>query len=420
MGEPSAIHPKIGPTHPLRVEGIWGNFKTIEGLSSEWLKLCEEGPCNEPFYRPEWIAAAIRAFAHSRKVLLITVREGTRLRAVLPLWEEKDRFLGFPFTKLHSATNPNHSCRFDIVHGDVTDTDLIVKAIWEYLRELSTWDAIELTNIPEGAAAEILVSLAQHEKYYTAQYEHVRTPYMFLDGFKPNSDVIQFVRSQQLRYSLRRSWRKLNKRGPVRLRRVERADLEELERFYCLEQAGWKGRTGTAIACSTQTRQFYDLVAMSAAGFGYFSLYFLELSDSVIAAHFGFNLAGNYYPTKVAYDENYREYSPGHLIVSAVLQDLVPRGVSKYDFLGHHEEWKARWTSVTQRHSFCYIFRDSLAGRALYAEKVLRQSLRECAQKFGRPILAFILSLEARSKARLGKFRSLRPARPVKPETPGR
>jgi CelD/BcsL family acetyltransferase involved in cellulose biosynthesis len=412
LGRPPDSPAKVEPTHPLRVESIWGNLETIEGLSAEWLKLCEEGPCNQPFYRPEWIAAVIRAFAPSRKVLLMTVREGTRLRAVLPLWEEKGRLAGLPFTKLRSATNLDYSCRFDMVHGEGTDIGSIVRAVWDHLKAMPDWDTLELTNIPEGAAAEQLLLVAQQEGHLSAQFEYVRSPYIILDGFKANGDVVQFARSAKLRNNLRRGWRRLKKNGTVRLHRIERADPEELEKFYRLEQAGWKGKAGTAIACSPQTRQFYDLIAESAASFGYFSLYSLKLSGSVIAAGLGFDLAGIYYPTKIAYDENYKGCSPGHLIVSAILEDLVRRGVSKYDWQGHHEDWKSHWTSLTRRHSFCHIFRNTLAGRALYADKVLRQSIWAAARKFGRPILRSARSLEAWRKDWFGKFRSRRSASP--------
>jgi hypothetical protein len=333
------------------------------------------------------------------RLLLITVRDGARLRAVLPLLEEKPRLSGIPFRRLRSAANLDHSCRFDIIHGDGPGIDEIARVVWDKLKSLPAWDAIELTNIPEGAAAEGLLPMARQEGCLTAQREHVRTPYIILDGFRPDGDVYQFARGAKLRNNLRKGWRRIQEIGPVRLRRVETAEPEALEQFYRLEQSGWKGRKGTAVACSKETRRFYDLIARSAAEFGYFSLYFLEVSDSTIAADMGFHLAGRYYPIKIAYDETFRAYGPGHLLVSAILQDVVRQGVSKYDWLGHIEDWKAQWTSETRLHGFCYIFRNSLIGRALHADTVLRNALWTAARKVGRPLLETIRFRKARLKS---------------------
>ena len=81
--------------------------------------------------------------------------------------------------------------------------------------------------------------------------------------------------------------------------------------FYGLEQSGWKGKRGTAIACNRETRQFYDSVANYAAQYGYLSLYFLQQGYSVLAAHFGFTCGGGYYPLKVAYDEQLQPIRTG-------------------------------------------------------------------------------------------------------------
>ena len=373
-------------SHDLTAECQWGGLDLISEISAEWRNLCEEGPCNQPFYRPEWIAAAVQAFAPTRKILLITVRLGNRLRAVLPLWQEKSYLCGIPFTRLRSTTNLDHSCRFDVIHGAGSNLREIARATWSCLKELSGWDAIELTNVPAGAVTEYLLGCAERERQHVAQFEHVRTPFMMLEGFKVDGDRTQFARSSRLRNNLRKGWRKLEEGGQVRFRRLDYADPEALEKFYRLEEAGWKGKRGTAIACSKQTREFYDRIACSASAFGYFSLYLLEVSESLVAADFGFCLGGRYFPLKIAYDENYRSCGPGHLLVSATLLDAVRRGVSCYDWLGHHEEWKARWTSETWVHNNCFIFRNNAVGHALHASTVVRHMARTATRRLARQI----------------------------------
>src|SRR5215510_16435782 len=98
----------------VRVSAEAGGVEVIEFLAEEWRRLCEESHCDEPFYRPEWIAAHIRAFARQAKVVVVTARVEEELKAVLPLIEERVLFYGIPVTRLRCAANV-HSCRFDIV-----------------------------------------------------------------------------------------------------------------------------------------------------------------------------------------------------------------------------------------------------------------------------------------------------------------
>jgi CelD/BcsL family acetyltransferase involved in cellulose biosynthesis len=364
---------RIPGSHGLTARSERGTAELLDRLGDEWRQLCQEGACDQPFFRPEWIACSIRAFASQRPVLLITVRDVNRLRAVLPLLEEKVWAGGFPATKLRSAVD--HTPRFDFIHGQGPGIEEAIQAGWKELESQNRWDMLELGNVPEGGAAERLLSVASEAGFFTWRHQSAQSPYIALNGNKPGKDFSQFALSSRFRYRLRHSWRELEKTGSISLRRVEVSDPELLQRFYGLEQSGWKGKRGTAIACNRGTRQFYDSVASYAAQYGYLSLYFLQQGDTVLAAHFAFTCGGGYYPLKVAYDERYSQHGPGHLIIGAVLQDCASRGLSEFDCLGHWTEAKAKWASQVRPHNFCYVFRRNLAGRILFAQTRLGHRL---------------------------------------------
>jgi len=364
-------------------EVIRGGVEVIEQLAAEWRELCAEGPCDEPFYRPEWIAAYMRAFAPEKQLLIITVRVGGRLRAVLPLVAERAWFYGCPVRKLRSAAGM-HSGRFDLVHG-AGDEGEAVLAIWEWLRTRSDWDLIELQDVPPGGAAEQLLLAAKIDGYPTGLWESLRTPYIPLPGSGGKPAAALSRTDAKFRGNLRRRMRKLEAKGPVRLIRVESADRAALDRFYELERAGWKGEQGTAIACDADTRRFYDEAAGAAAAFGYFSLYVLECGGHPVAIHYGLTHRGRYFVPKLAYDENYKECAPGHLIVHEILRDAVERGLTEFDFLGPWMEWKAEWTSEVRPHAWCYVFRQGLFGRALHATKFrLMHAARQMKRRLGK------------------------------------
>jgi CelD/BcsL family acetyltransferase involved in cellulose biosynthesis len=372
----------VGPdTHSLTARSERGSVELLDRIAGEWRQLCREGACDQPFYRPEWIASSIRAFASTLPVVLITVRDAGRLRAVLPLLEERVWACGLSATKLRSAANPNHSPRFDFIHGQGHDLESVLELGWSELRKHNRWDIVELMNVPEGGAIERLLGKAKEDGCLTYQYLWAQTPYITLNPHTATEDFSRFARSRRFRYRLRHSWRKLQKGGDLSLRRVEAADPGTLQQFYGMEQSGWKGKRGTAIACDKQTRQFYDSIANHAAEHGYLSLYFLRQGDSALAAHFGLTYGGRYYPLKVAFDEDYSQYGPGHLIIGAVLRDCAARGLSEFDCLGHWTDAKAKWASEVRLHNACYIFRKSLAGRILHAQTPLGRELGDAYRR---------------------------------------
>jgi CelD/BcsL family acetyltransferase involved in cellulose biosynthesis len=123
--------------------------------------------------------------------------------------------------------------------------------------------------------------------------------------------------------ALRAIWDEL---GRLTLRKFQKADPAVLQRFYELEASGWKGQEKSAILCDPRSQRFFDNVAKEAEILGYLALYFLELDGNAISAHFGLNYRGCYYAPKIAYDEKYRQYRVGHLIVSKILRDCAKDG----------------------------------------------------------------------------------------------
>jgi CelD/BcsL family acetyltransferase involved in cellulose biosynthesis len=349
-------------TGTITVHAEVGGLEAIERLAPEWRRLCMKAANDEPFYRPEWIGAWLQAFHPGRDLIVVTAYVGDRLTGVLPLIEKKGFVHGLPVRKLSGAANV-HSCRFDILREAGPEGDATVLAIWQFIRDRSKWDLIKLPDVPQGGSGELLLEAARKDGFLTGQWETIRSPYIPLTDVK---GAVFMPRKAQFRRNVRRRLSKAQAQFEVGLRSSKVADTEQLERFYQLERRGWKGREGSAIACSATTRLFYDQIARAAESFGYFSLYLLEFGDQVVAGHFGLIYGGRYYCPKVAYDENYAAYGPGHLIVDAILRECLQNGLREFDFLGPSMDWKSEWTEATRKHSHCYVFRNGLFGKMLY------------------------------------------------------
>ena len=172
--------------------------------------------------------------------------------------------------------------------------------------------------------------------------------------------------------------------GELRLRRVTVAQREDLNRFYELEASGWKGEAQSAIKADAKTRQFYDEIANSAEWFGYLSMYFLELNEQLLAAHLGLCYRDVYYSPKLAYDETFKQFAPGHLIISSILEDCAARGVHLYDITGPDDEWKLRWTDSLRPRSRFLVFQNGLAGKLAHTMRFRIRPWAKRTMKLGR------------------------------------
>jgi CelD/BcsL family acetyltransferase involved in cellulose biosynthesis len=335
-------------------EVISGGVEVIEQLANEWRSLCEGSHYDEPFYRPEWIAAYVRAFTPDKTVMVATARSGGRLIAVLPLVREAVFIGGIVARKLRAAGNV-HTCRFDLVHrNDVRES--AVAAIWDALRSTPGWDVLELSNVPIDGAAGDLVRLARAQGNAAHVTRGITSPYLSLPSGDGSFENLVNRLDPKFRSNLRRRLRKLQARGPVHLISTSRAD-ENLARFYALERSGWKGTDQSAVVCNAATRQFYDEVAEQAQSRGYLCLHALECAGRAVAMYYGLRCGARYYLLKTTYDESVRECSPGQVITHEVLRALTADRCGEFDFLGLHTDWKRAWAPRLRPHANWYVFR---------------------------------------------------------------
>ena len=351
-----SLEPATVQTVQVERSGI----EAVDQLGEEWRQLCGRSEWDEPFYRPEWIAAYLRAFVPDGKLLLLTARLEERLTGVLPLLEESKLFYGIPVKMLRAPANV-HSCRFDLVRAAGSGGTGAVEQIWEAVAAIPDWDVIEFPYMPRTGAASEFLNAARASGFLVGLYDSHQTP--IITGLR-GTDAIP--RKPHLRQNLRRRRRIAEQTGALRLRHCTSANPVEMERFYQLEASGWKGKAGTAILSSPRTLRFYSEIAQAGSRFGYLSLYLLECGERLLAAHFGLQYRDRYYAPKVAYDEQLARLGPGQLIVDAILEDIRSQGFVEFDFLGPWMEWKGEWTDVLRPHAFGYVFRPGVRGRMLY------------------------------------------------------
>jgi CelD/BcsL family acetyltransferase involved in cellulose biosynthesis len=346
---------------PYRVE-TWAGRAAFAGLRSEWDALLERGQVDLPFLRHAFLDAWLDAFAPpgARLAVFVARDRAGAAAGFAPLLAERRGGV----VRLTAPAN-DHTCRVEWVLGP--DASGAVASIWAHLRDRVRWDVLVLRDLPrDGPTSTLLEPLARADGHLTGRWESQRSPWLPLGGVPVEARL-----AGKFRANLRRRWRRLEELGPVAVRREDgRGDLAEtLREFFALEASGWKGRSGTALAMDPRLVRFYGAWAREAAARGALAVRALTLSGRPVAVHLGLVHRGAYWLPKVAYDERLGAVSPGQLLHREVIAECEARGLRALEFLGPDMEWKRDWEPEHRPHDWLYVYRPSLAGRALHVFK---------------------------------------------------
>jgi CelD/BcsL family acetyltransferase involved in cellulose biosynthesis len=316
---------------------------------------------DDPNFRHSLISAWIDNFAPTASLCVLTGRDSSgALVAALPLLRVTERVFGMPARALISAAN-DHLPRTDIIAAEGSAAG---QAFFEHLTRNNSWDMLRLKDVPDGGRGWNLFEAAERSSCPTGIWASVNSPYIELPA---SYDAMQKQLDSRFRANLRRRRKKLEEMGHVTVEKVTggvRLPFH-LEEGLALEQSGWKGRGGTAIAQDQPTWGFYSELARTASYEGSLALYFLRLDGRPVAFHYGITSGSTYYLLKPAYDESVRECSPGQLLMDEVVRRCIDEGLREFDFLGPDMVWKSDWTPLKRQHTWLYVFNDTAYGRLL-------------------------------------------------------
>jgi CelD/BcsL family acetyltransferase involved in cellulose biosynthesis len=335
----------------------------IRDVALEWERLA--AACSAvPWMLPGWIAAWWRAFGGGR-LEVVEARDEGELIGILPLSRRRG---------VSASTANWHTPEFGPVARPASVPRLIEEVLADRPRRLSL--AFLEWNRPEAA---LVVEACRVAGYRTIVRTLERSPYIAIDG---PWESYEGERNGKFLRELRRRWRRLQQEGPVTFS-VERGQ-EGLPAFlaegFAVEAAGWKGDRKTAIASSTNTRQFYEGIADWAAERGWLRLGFLRVGQRAIAFDFAMQHDGSHYLLKTGFDPAFRRFAPGALLRHAMLRSVFAEGLKNYEFLGADERWKFDWTRTTRERVLVQAFAPTASGTADWS-----------AFRFGRPLAKWVL-----------------------------
>ena len=122
-----------------------------------------------------------------------------------------------------------------------------------------------------------------------------------------------------------RQWRKLEREGDLtyEIGRNSEEVRHQMEEFLLLENASWKGRQRTSLASDRYRAAFAREAINSLAYVDKCRIHSISLNGKVIASLIVFVENGRAWTWKTAYDESFRAFSPGKLLMVRATEALL-------------------------------------------------------------------------------------------------
>ncbi|HSK38497.1 MAG TPA: GNAT family N-acetyltransferase [Arenibaculum sp.] len=333
--------PKAGAEPTLRVVTV-RDFDALAGHAAAWNRLAVNAPQRLPMLSHAWAASFFEyrlrpgeswccAFAYDGDVLV----------GVLPLVVTPHRLLGQHRPVLRTPRD---------VHTRVGDALLVPRHARETLiallealrREMPGHLGLELRGVRSNSPTLAAVA-AGIPTHLTRCHPAFRGSFLDVGGpIEPYWETL----SKSMRRNLRQRRKKLQQRsGRFEIRTLSGVDADPglLSRFMELEASGWKGRGGTAIGQSPDLAAFYEALVHRLAEAGWLEWHLLEADGRTVAMELAIRFGQALVTPKAAYDEDYAECAPGHLLCEAVFRDAFSQdGLAECNDVSD-QDWHRQW-----------------------------------------------------------------------------
>lgn len=284
-----------------------------EDAIGRWDALAHEAGEPNPFYESWYLLPSLRLFDPNGDVELLTLEHAGRLVGLLPLRRER-RYYGHPLPHWRNWIHANMFLGIPLVARGFEA---------EFWREVLAWCDrntgaglfLHLAQVPDdGPLVEALARVLGETR--RAATTVMREERAMLRSTLTAEAYLERSLGGKKRKELRRQQRRLCEEGELAIVRESGSEGVEAwaEEFLALEEAGWKGEAGSALACDFATRILFLEALEGAAARGRLERLAVRLDGKPLAMLASFVCPPGAFSYKTAFDEAYGRFSPGVLL----------------------------------------------------------------------------------------------------------
>lgn len=310
---PKTQHPAELAVHAGTLACVpWQSLAGPEQVTA-WDTLARQASEPNPFFESWYLLPALRHLSTSDQVQILRFDMAGQLAGLLPVVRQS-RYYRHPFPNLANWLHPNAFCGAPLVRAGAE------VPFWQAVLRWADENAgaalfLHLRDLPLGGPLHTALQSVLATSNRQGEVVHREERAMLASDLSPQAYWDASL-SGKKRKELRRQANRLADEGTVQfLRSTDSDGLEQWTRdFLLLEQAGWKGQAGSALACAPATVALFAESLAGAAQRGRLERLTLTLDDRPIAMLASFLSPPGAFSYKTAFDEGFARFSPGVLL----------------------------------------------------------------------------------------------------------
>lgn len=242
----------------------------------------------------------------------------------------------------------------------------------------STRPALRLVDLPADQAASKALIAVCGAQGRPIKFDRVRSRAILGAGSFATDGQLQVKPDSRRRHAALQ--RKLEaESGPVEFS-THRKPVEVgrlAEKFIKLEQAGWKGRAGSALGCDDGKLAFFRTMVAAAASNGLIEIAVLRANTRVLAMSVHFPGEGDWgHGFKSAFDEHFAAFAPGVLLLIRLSEHFRQSGCLPFDSCSAPDQLPVATLWPARREFFdCGVALGGMAGRTAFRLLALTEHL---------------------------------------------
>lgn len=322
----------------------------FEELRSAWRTLDHRSAPNV-FLTFEWIDAWWQAFADGDERYLILVRDDAgALVGVAPLMRTVTRLRGDAHLATMRFVGHTNSDRLGFLSA-AGHEQAVAESVVAFLRDNhADWDVLQFTNLVEGSPelSALHRAFARDHIYYLEP--GLSCPYLPIEV---DWEGYLSTRSRRFRAELRRGMRRFVNDLGGRLQPCDDpVDLHRALEFLFQHKTRRLGTDSRAVSAYVDRRmQLFHLDASRRLlALGRVECTLLEIDGAIAAVNYNLRHGGKVWGQNMAFDDRWRTYGLGRLLLAMVVERAFTSGMREYDFLLGSDAYKQRWATHTRTH----------------------------------------------------------------------
>ncbi|MEX2188245.1 MAG: GNAT family N-acetyltransferase [Pirellulales bacterium] len=318
------------------------DVRVLVDHADAWNDLWQRSEVAAPSARAEQVANWIAQFAADEPLHAITVHDGERLVAALPLIGRRMKHL----VRVGMLPQNEWTSGGDLLVDPQADAPRVFDCLCEGIADMP-WPLLWLEEIPLATprwrAFQQAIERANMSSEATTQASTAQVE------LHHDWQRYEASRDGDHRRSRRRYARKLERAGVVRLdvhAPTDPAEVDRLSRLaFEIEDRSWKGPAGSSVM-KAGLLDFFRTQARLLAASGHLEIAFLTLDDQPIAFAYCWRAKGVAFIAKLSFDETFRQFGPGQQLVMQLIERLHGDADCRLlDFWGRLAPWNESWAT---------------------------------------------------------------------------